>query len=1071
MQHYFLQAPGIGARRERPQLLFILILVSSVVLSAGDNLLPTGIMEVNYPYLVSELLEAECGIVGSHLTIVADETATGGAYVTTTTAVFPDEQPTGPDDYIRFTIPERGSYTINFRARSPESGALELLTRVNDGQWRSYVGNCDNCPPANEAGWIWGPADYNIYGQTTFNFSRTTGPQTLDIAFPVSGLQFDQIYLEKIEAFRDEFARPFDPGFYPLAGDNCSDIPNLPPVAVLPGQEGYPGSYVLDGTASYDPDGIIVKYAYPPGAEIFDYFGRYADIYLPQPGDQEVFITVTDYHGLSTTATTLFRVVEKTPPSTRTTFRLQGECAATGGYWRTTPGAGYSNGSIAQGGNASSETAVPADLPQNQLRFTVPNVAAADAGRYYLAGSFVSQFAEDNCVWININGQGWNKWDILFPYRSFYNGPSFNLVAGDNTVALAYCSSELGVDQLILSPDTGFPDILDPERYKSGGKIVNVPCPSTDLTDQFWLEAECAAVGGKWSLRSDPAASADRYVVVVSGNTLTAPPADLPENYVRFTTSNAKAGNYYLQARINAPTVQDDSYYVRVNGGSWYAWKSAIQVRKGFAWNLLPGRGLTLAEGVNTIDFAYREDGTQLDKIYLSPSSALITGQGQVDAGCTLQEPTSYAAYFEVECAANGTAYGSTWKLVEDPAASNGAYLVVPKANSLATPPADVAANQIQLEFGIVSALAGSTFYLYARIDAPTPDDDSFWVRWNGGPWYAWKSGIRIGEGFAWNRLPIPLTDVRSGKNLLEFAYRESGAKLDAVYLTSLDKLPDLPVNQGRDCSGMPSQNLAYEAECATANSQWKTFASTQASGGSYAKFVGDRQLQEPVANDPARELVVPFSTSVAGNYHVFMRMDAPDAGRNSVWVRVDDGPWIKMWKEIGGMELLTQGLEWRKVNNDGADIAFSLAAGSHVLRIANREPGTKIDKVVVSPTATLPTGYGPTAPVCTPTAAMAVAGTPVIPKPVERITEDETLSLYPNPVAGELTVELINAYAGRISFQVYDAQGRRVLEAHYDKAEGAFKEGLDVGQLASGVYRLQVIWGGKPLVKTFLRQ
>jgi hypothetical protein len=96
--------------------------------------------------------------------------------------------------------------------------------------------------------------------------------------------------------------------------------------------------------------------------------------------------------------------------------------------------------------------------------------------------------------------------------------------------------------------------------------------------------------------------------------------------------------------------------------------------------------------------------------------------------------------------------------------------------------------------------LAGTAVMrMWAEIVAPNADQDSFWVRWDDGPWIRWNNlddfchtlhdSSRPGE-------PIVRTTLPAGSHRIEWAYREGGAALaDNIIL-----LEDSP-NQGEQCS------------------------------------------------------------------------------------------------------------------------------------------------------------------------------------------------------------------------------------------------------------------------------
>ncbi|NJO01496.1 MAG: T9SS type A sorting domain-containing protein [Bacteroidia bacterium] len=165
--------------------------------------------------------------------------------------------------------------------------------------------------------------------------------------------------------------------------------------------------------------------------------------------------------------------------------------------------------------------------------------------------------------------------------------------------------------------------------------VLTVTEPSAQPT-VFWLEAECAEVGSNWKVLNDASASGGSYVVVDLLNAYGSAPTDVPANRVRFVVNltNAQAGAYYLSARIKAPTSNDDSFWVRVNGGNWIQWIQGIKTGNSFQWNSVPNSPFTLVSGTNTIDFAYREDGAQLDKIYVAQASQMPNGIGGTAQNC-----------------------------------------------------------------------------------------------------------------------------------------------------------------------------------------------------------------------------------------------------------------------------------------------------------------------------------------------------------------------------------------------------------------------------------------------------
>jgi hypothetical protein len=90
------------------------------------------------------------------------------------------------------------------------------------------------------------------------------------------------------------------------------------------------------------------------------------------------------------------------------------------------------------------------------------------------------------------------------------------------------------------------------------------------------------------------------------------------------------------------------------------------------------------------------------------------------------------------------------------------------------------------------------TLRMWAEIDAPNPDQDSFWVRYDDGAWIKWNNltdfcSTLYDSGQSGS--PIVRQTLGPGSHRLEFAYREGGAKL----LDNIIILEDSP-NQGQQC-------------------------------------------------------------------------------------------------------------------------------------------------------------------------------------------------------------------------------------------------------------------------------
>ena len=147
----------------------------------------------------------------------------------------------------------------------------------------------------------------------------------------------------------------------------------------------------------------------------------------------------------------------------------------------------------------------------------------------------------------------------------------------------------------------------------------------TDNSKTIYFEPECATVGSSWDILSDPQASNGKYVTVKTGvQSLNSAPAG-NESYIIIPFTIDSAGDYTLFGRMNCPSADDDSYWVKMNDGD-FQMDNGLGT-SGWEWKKLNDYSLT--KGGHTITIAYREDGAELDKIAISNSVYAPTGMGE----------------------------------------------------------------------------------------------------------------------------------------------------------------------------------------------------------------------------------------------------------------------------------------------------------------------------------------------------------------------------------------------------------------------------------------------------------
>ena len=112
-------------------------------------------------------------------------------------------------------------------------------------------------------------------------------------------------------------------------------------------------------------------------------------------------------------------------------------------------------------------------------------------------------------------------------------------------------------------------------------------------------------------------------MVPVGTNSTAAAPAN---GWSTFTFNAPVAGTYRLWARILTPTTSVDSYWVRMDTGTWTTWD--MPELTSWGWSQF-ATTYTLTAGSHTLRFAYREGGAKLDKVLLTTSTTYTpTGVG-----------------------------------------------------------------------------------------------------------------------------------------------------------------------------------------------------------------------------------------------------------------------------------------------------------------------------------------------------------------------------------------------------------------------------------------------------------
>lgn len=145
----------------------------------------------------------------------------------------------------------------------------------------------------------------------------------------------------------------------------------------------------------------------------------------------------------------------------------------------------------------------------------------------------------------------------------------------------------------------------------------------------WWIEAESLVTpvcGTQFTDKSDVNASGGHYLLSEREFISTAPTDSADMLVVKFKVE--EAATYHLYARVNCPTWNDDSYWVKLDNGN-FTYANGLCTNGSWDWKELGAYPLSV--GSHTLTIASREDGAMIDKLFLSTSSQLPVGMGGTD--------------------------------------------------------------------------------------------------------------------------------------------------------------------------------------------------------------------------------------------------------------------------------------------------------------------------------------------------------------------------------------------------------------------------------------------------------
>jgi hypothetical protein len=224
----------------------------------------------------------------------------------------------------------------------------------------------------------------------------------------------------------------------------------------------------------------------------------------------------------------------------------------------------------------------------------------------------------------------------------------------------------------------------------------------------------------------------------------------------------------------------------------------------------------------------------------------------------------------------------------------------------------------------------------------------------DGGRWIRWNE-IRPGDRWHWDQVhdadaentPVQF-DLAAGEHQLTVAYREQHAKLDRLLVTSSPTYRPRGAGRRPDVSAPFTQTLPVSAATLTPPMARADSPSTTATAG---LGVPDGPGNDATDSGPGAAAWT-FTVPNDGEYVLWGEVRAPDTNDNSFYVSMDGGEEIVWHTPAPGAT--TETWRWDPVSRLGEDghtdpVVFSLEAGTHRLRLRNREDGTRLRRLRIT--------------------------------------------------------------------------------------------------------------------------
>ena len=362
---------------------------------------------------------------------------------------------------------------------------------------------------------------------------------------------------------------------------------------------------------------------------------------------------------------------------------------------------------------------------------------------------------------------------------------------------------------------------------------------------------------------------------------------------------------------------------------------------------------------------------------------------------------------FEAEC----SIFGDNWNTVDDTKASNNSYVTIKPGLNNTNEASSDSANTIYFDF---TAKSDTTFYVYARVNCPTANNNSFWVKMDDEP-FEYVDNLATG---GWKWLKLKSYNLKAGVHTLAIANGEEGAKIDKIFIANYDLAPTGMGSAAVKVCNNTVYKVPGKIEAEQFSNQYGIQTENTGDTG------GGLNLGWIDANDWMEYTIDVASDTI---YNATFRCASPNSPAGAVSILVDG-------VKIGSVSFTGTGA-WQTYESFSKDIP--LKAGKHILKLLVTTSGFNFNWFMFEK------------------------------KNVTGINDlnESGLSVFPNPTNGELNIKSNSFQFDNI--EILDCTGKKVFSRSVDPAKRiSFNPCLQ-----KGIYIVKATSEGKNITQKLIVQ